>query len=69
MGFNLNWKMFAGMAVPFIRAAGVSKENEDANTTGRDDLIGMSLVYVADLLQALIDDKPELPTPPAALSK
>lgn len=68
MGFNLNWQMFAGMAVPFIRAAGLAKENEDSNNTGQDDLIGMSLVYVADLLQALIDGKAALPKPPASLS-
>ena len=61
---TLNWQMFAGMAVPFIRAAGIQKENEDTNTTGKDDLIGISLVYVADLLQSLIDGK----TPPAAPS-
>lgn len=64
---TLNWQMFASMAVPFIRAAGIQKENEDANNTGRDDLIGMSLVYVADLLQALIDGKATLPKAPDAL--
>ncbi len=69
MGFKLDWKMFANMAVPFIRAAGLAKEAEDADSVGQDDLIGMSLVYVADLLTALINGNTTLPKPPPALSK
>ena len=60
------WKVIARMAIPLVRTAGVAKENEDANTTGQDDLIGLSLVYAADLLQSLIDGT-EVPKAPAAL--
>ncbi len=67
MAFNLNWRMFASMAIPFIRAAGVAKENEDSDTVGRDDQIGIALVFAADLLQAIVDDKPTLPKAPASL--
>lgn len=63
MGFNLNWQMFASMATPFIRAAGIAKENEDTNATGKDDQIGMTLVYIADLLDSLIQGttQPKIP--------
>ncbi len=60
------WKVIARMAIPLVRAAGMAKENEDANTTGQDDLIGISLVYAADLLQSLIDGT-DVPKAPAAL--
>ncbi len=63
----MNWKTFARMAVPFIRAAGESKKNEDADNTGRDDMIGSSLVYAADLLDAILADKPTLPKVPKHL--
>lgn len=56
------WKIIVRSATPLIRAAGEAKKAEDANTTGRDDLIGVSLVYAAELLEALVSDK----TPPRA---
>lgn len=63
----MNWKMFIRMALPMLRMAGESKKAEDDNTTGRDDLIGVSLVYAADLLDAILADKPKLPKAPDAL--
>ena len=60
------WKILVRMAVPFIRSAGEAKKAEDSNTTGKDDLIGVSLVYAADLLESLATDKP-LPKAPEAL--
>jgi hypothetical protein len=62
----MNWKMLVKLIVPMIRLAGEGKKAEDANTTGKDDLIGVSLVYAADLLDAVVGDK-ELPKAPAAL--
>ena len=61
------WKMFVKMAIPVIHAAGEAYKGQDDNDTGRDDLIEVSLVYVADLLQAIVSDKPELPKAPAIL--
>lgn len=60
------WKMWTQMAIPALRNAGLAKKNEDANNTGKDDIIGSTLVYVADLLDALISDS-ELPKAPAFL--
>lgn len=60
------WKVLAGMAIPLIRMAGVQKQNEDANTSGKDDLIGTSLVYAADLLDWIVNNKKQ-PAVPEAL--
>ncbi len=60
------WKYAVRMVIPLIRAAGIAKENEDPNTTGQDDLIGISLVYAADLLQSLVDGT-DVPKAPAVL--
>lgn len=62
----MNWKFFVKMAIPMIENAGEMYIGKDDNDTGRDDLIGQSLVYVAKLLNAIINDK-ELPKAPAAL--
>lgn len=58
----------ANMAIPAITGAGEMKKAEDENTTGKDDAIGVSLVFVADLLNALINGKP-IPSVPDALIK
>jgi hypothetical protein len=63
----MNWKMWLRMVLPMLRMAGESKKAEDENTTGKDDLIGTSLVYAADLLDAILADKPKLPKVPDAL--
>jgi hypothetical protein len=60
------WKIIAQMAIPIIRQAGIAKEQEDANDTGKDDLEGVSLVYAADLLNALVNGTSP-PKAPAAL--
>lgn len=63
----MNWKMFVRMVLPMLRMAGESKKAEDENTTGKDDMIGTSLVYAADLLDAILADKPKMPKVPDAL--
>lgn len=63
----MNWKIFVRMLLPMLRMAGESKKAEDENQTGKDDLIGVSLIYAADLLEALLADKPKLPKVPDAL--
>lgn len=60
------WKTLAKMALPMIESAGEEYINQDANTTGKDDIIGQSLVYAAKLLGAIISSK-DLPKAPAAL--
>lgn len=60
------WKVLLKMATPLLRAAGEAKKSEDENTTGKDDAIGQSLVYIADLSDAIILNKP-LPTAPDVL--
>jgi hypothetical protein len=63
----MNWKFFVRMCLPLLRQAGESKKAEDENTTGKDDMIGTSLVYAADLLDAILADKPKMPKVPEAL--
>lgn len=62
----MNWRTLVRMLVPLLRMAGEGKKAEDTNTTGRDDAIGVSLVYAADLLDAIVTDK-TLPKAPTAL--
>lgn len=54
------------MALPFIRIAGEEYRDQDTNETGRDDLIGSTLIYVAALLEAVLTDG-QLPKAPAGL--
>lgn len=63
---NFNYKMFIRMAIPMIENAGETYVAKDDNVSGRDDLIGQSLLYVAKLLSAIIADK-EIPKAPAIL--
>ena len=60
------WKVLVRMALPLLRSAGEAKKAEDENTTGKDDATGASLVYAADLLDALLGNK-ELPKAPEVL--
>lgn len=53
----MNWKTFVLMIVPMLRSAGEAKKAEDSNSTGKDDLIGASLIYAADLLEAVVLNK------------
>jgi len=62
----MNWKFFAKMASLYLRQAGEAKKAEDSNMTGKDDIIGASMVYAADLIDAIVDDKP-LPKAPEVL--
>ncbi len=61
------WKVILQSVLPMVRMAGEAKKAEDTNDSGKDDLIGVSLVYAADLLQAILSDKPTLPKVPDAL--
>ena len=63
----MNWKFWVRMALPFLRNAGEDFKAKDENSTGRDDLIGTSLVYAADLLDAILADKTTLPKAPSVL--
>ena len=60
------WKVLVRMALPLLLQAGEEKQAEDENTTGKDDAIGISLVYVSKLLAALVNNK-ELPKAPPVL--
>ena len=60
------WKTLIMIALPMLRMAGEAKKAEDTNDTGTDDLIGVSLVYAADLLDAILRGK-SVPKAPEAL--
>lgn len=50
------WKYLLRMALPLVRGAGAEFRNKDSNDTGKDDLIGYSLTYLADLGEAILSD-------------
>lgn len=54
------------MALPYIQIAAEMFKNKDENTTGQDDMIGMSLEYAAKIIEAAINGTP-VPKPPTAL--
>lgn len=60
----MNWKIFAQIATGYLRAAGEAKKAEDTNTTGKDDALGVIIVFAADLVDALILGR-ALPSIPA----
>lgn len=62
----MNWKFFARMAALYLRSAGEQYIAKDENSTGKDDATGVSLVYAANLIDALVTDKP-LPKAPEVL--
>ncbi|MFN0279090.1 MAG: hypothetical protein ACKVRN_10870 [Pyrinomonadaceae bacterium] len=62
----MNWKFFVRMALPMVRMAGEQFKNEDENTTGKDDMVGISLTYAADLIEAAINGT-TLPKAPSVL--
>lgn len=62
----MNWKFFAKMGALYLRQAGEAKKAEDSNTTGKDDIQGVAMVFAADLIEALVSDKP-LPKAPTEL--
>ena len=62
----MNWKFFVRMALPMVRMDGEQFKNEDENTTGKDDMVGISLTYAADLIEAAINGT-TLPKAPSVL--
>lgn len=64
----MNWKFFVKMAIPVIENAGEMYIGKDENQTGKDDIIGQSLLYCARLLRAIVEDKFDaLPKVPSVL--
>ena len=61
---GFDWKMLVKFVTPLIRIAGIKKVNEDDNNVGKDDAAGITLIFLADLAEALAGDKP-LPAVPA----
>lgn len=47
------WKMLLNMLLPMLESIGQAKIDEDANDTGKDDIIGQSLLYAVKLLKAV----------------
>lgn len=54
------------MALPMISMAAEQFKNKDENTTGQDDMIGISLEYAVKIIEAAINGTP-LPKAPDAL--
>lgn len=48
------WKVLLKMALPLLRGAGEDYREQDENDTGKDDLIGYTLIYIADLGTAVL---------------
>lgn len=62
----MNWKFFVRMALPMIAMAAEQFKSKDENTTGQDDMIGVSLEYAVKIIEAAINGTP-VPKVPAAL--
>lgn len=63
------WKWIVKtFAIPAIEFASEDYRNLDDNDTGKDDAIGFALQFCADLLKAILTDKP-LPEVPEVLIK
>lgn len=62
----MNWKFFVRMALPMISMAAEQFKNKDENTTGQDDMIGISLEYAVKIIEAAINGT-SLPKAPDAL--
>lgn len=57
------WQILVSSILPTLRIAGLSFKNQDSNNTGRDDLIGVVLMFAADLLEWAVSGK-DVPPPP-----
>lgn len=62
----MNWKFFVRMALPFVSMAAEQYKNKDENTTGQDDMIGISLEYAVKVIEAAINGTP-IPKAPDVL--
>ena len=62
----MNWKFFVRMALPMISMAAETFKNKDENTTGQDDMIGISLEYAVKIIEAVINGTP-IPKAPSVL--
>lgn len=62
----MNWKFFVRMALPMILMAAETFKNKDENTTGQDDMIGISLEYAVKIIEAAINGTP-IPKAPSVL--
>jgi hypothetical protein len=62
-----NWKMILLMVLPMMEAAGQAKIEEDANSTGKDDITGEAILYAVKLVKAIVMGKSDLPKAPKAL--
>lgn len=60
------WKMLLQMVLPMLEAVGQAKIDEDANNTGKDDIIGQSILYAIKIFKAVLDGK-DVPKAPAIL--
>lgn len=64
---NWSWKYFVRMALPMISMAAEQFKNKDENTTGQDDMIGISLEYAVKIIEAAINGTP-MPKAPSVLT-
>jgi len=60
------WKMLLQMVLPMLEAVGQAKIDEDANNTGKDDIIGQSILYAIKIFKAVLEGK-DVPKAPSIL--
>ena len=65
------WKILLLAGLGLLRQAGELKKAEDENTTGKDDAQGVTMVFAADLVEALAKGKalPKIPAEYNQLAK
>lgn len=68
MAFAFDWKFFVNLAIPYIHMAAKMFKDKDPGTTGKNEMIGISLDYAADILTSAVNGTP-IPAAPAQLAQ
>jgi hypothetical protein len=50
------WKMLLQMVMPMLEALGMAKVNEDANDTGKDDILGQAILFGVKIFRAVLSN-------------
>jgi hypothetical protein len=50
------WKTLLMMVMPMLEALGWSKVNEDANDTGKDDILGQAILFGVKIFRAVLSN-------------
>lgn len=52
----MSWKILLMMVMPMLEALGWSKVNEDANDSGKDDILGQAILFGVKIFRAVLSN-------------